>query len=214
LRTSCSPAEAKSAKTETAAKAPSVALKATPKAAPKVVPPPKAKAQAKEEPEDLEAAPEAAPEATPEETPEASETPEAPVTLAMPKAPVMAPIVSTSSKQELMTYCGKIARKVMAKGDVLYECTAVQGGFQATVTLLCLEGEWAGASFAGEIGKDKATAEHSVAGIALEAIKADEELMQKFKAPKPAKKNPAAKAAHASWASKGKGKGVKGKAWW
>ncbi|CAE7661329.1 unnamed protein product, partial [Symbiodinium pilosum] len=53
----------------------------------------------------------------------------------------------------------------------------VRGGFQSTVTLRCLDGDWADAAFVGQVCSDKAKAENSAASVVLTELCADEQLM-------------------------------------
>lgn len=106
--------------------------------------------------------------------------------------------VMRTSKSELNSHCSKILRRVMNKGEVLYETNNVPGGFQATVQMPGLPDEWGTQVWAGEVSAKKADAEQSVASIALDAIQADPRLMALYGQPPKVKNwNP----------SKGKGKG-------
>mmetsp|Transcript_116265 Transcript_116265/g.328906 ORF Transcript_116265/g.328906 Transcript_116265/m.328906 type:complete len:283 (-) Transcript_116265:12-860(-) len=101
-----------------------------------------------------------------------------------------------ANKSELNAMCSKIVRRVMDKGDVVYETYEAGGGFQATVALPGLPGTLGGQVWAGEVRSKKVDAEQSAAGFALEAIKADPDMMAAFNAPPKPKNYP----------SKGKGK--------
>mmetsp|Transcript_48851 Transcript_48851/g.106184 ORF Transcript_48851/g.106184 Transcript_48851/m.106184 type:complete len:391 (-) Transcript_48851:350-1522(-) len=79
-------------------------------------------------------------------------------------------------KVKLNMTCMRIARRALRKGETIYEARQTVGGFQATVRLTCLPGEWADKVWAGEISSAKQAAEQSAAGFALEAILADEVL--------------------------------------
>lgn len=107
---------------------------------------------------------------------------------------------ATSAKSELNSTCSKIMRRVMEKGDVLYETHNVEGGYQSTVTMPKLPNEWGAQVWAGEVCSKRQDAEQSVAAIALEAIKSDPELMSAFNAPQKPK----------NWSPVGKGKGKGG----
>ncbi|CAK0845795.1 unnamed protein product [Prorocentrum cordatum] len=125
--------------------------------------------------------------------------------LGEPMVPGMSPVAAvgnpaTSAKSELNSTCSKIMRRVMEKGDVMYETHTVEGGYQSTVTMPKLPNEWGQQVWAGEVCTKRQDAEQSVAAIALEAIRADPELMAAFNAPqKPKNWSPCG--------SKGKGKG-------
>mmetsp|Transcript_55370 Transcript_55370/g.147735 ORF Transcript_55370/g.147735 Transcript_55370/m.147735 type:complete len:281 (-) Transcript_55370:112-954(-) len=88
-----------------------------------------------------------------------------------------------SPKSELNSTCSKIMRCVMEKGHVVYEAYQVEGGFQATVTMPKLPGEWGQQVWAGEVNSKKQEAEQSAAAIALEALRSDPSLMAAHNAP-------------------------------
>jgi hypothetical protein len=108
--------------------------------------------------------------------------------------------VSLSAKSELNSTCSKIMRCVMEKGHVIYESYQVEGGYQATVTMPKLPNEWGQQVWAGEVCGKKQDAEQSAAGIALEALRSDPQLMAAHNAPQKPK----------NWTPPGQGKG-KGK---
>eukprot|EP00927_Polykrikos_kofoidii_P070754 TRINITY_DN67147_c0_g1_i1.p1 TRINITY_DN67147_c0_g1~~TRINITY_DN67147_c0_g1_i1.p1 ORF type:complete len:310 (-),score=46.27 TRINITY_DN67147_c0_g1_i1:334-1185(-) len=81
-----------------------------------------------------------------------------------------------TDKLKLNSLCMKIARRTLVKGDTIYEARPTVGGFQSTVTLACLPGEWGNATWAGEVRSTKAAAEQSAATIALSMICEDAEL--------------------------------------
>jgi hypothetical protein len=108
--------------------------------------------------------------------------------------------IARSSKSELNSTCSKILRRLMEKGDVQYETAECVGGYQATVQMPGLPGEWGQQIWAGEVTSKKQDAEQSAAAIALAAIRADPSLMAQHNAPpKPKNWTPGA--------GKGKGKG-------
>mmetsp|Transcript_71153 Transcript_71153/g.192368 ORF Transcript_71153/g.192368 Transcript_71153/m.192368 type:complete len:277 (+) Transcript_71153:160-990(+) len=107
---------------------------------------------------------------------------------------------SISAKGNLNAHVGKILRRVLEKDEVLYETQQVVGGYQSTVRMPGLPDDWGLQIWAGEVCHKRQDAEQSVAAIALEAIRADPELMAAFNAPqKPKNWSPCG--------SKGKGKG-------
>lgn len=126
----------------------------------------------------------------------------------MPLAPgSMGGNPATSAKSELNSTCSKIMRRVMEKGDVMYETHNVEGGYQSTVNMPKLPNEWGAQVWAGEVCSKRQDAEQSVAAIALEAIKDDPELMAAFNAPqKPKNWSPMG----VGCKSKGKGGVMKG----
>jgi len=90
---------------------------------------------------------------------------------------------SMSAKGHLNATVGKILRRVLEKDEVLYETQQVVGGYQSTVRMPGLEGEWGQQIWAGEVCGKKQDAEQSVAQLALDAVRADEGLMKKFNEP-------------------------------
>jgi len=106
-------------------------------------------------------------------------------------------------KTKLNSLCMKIAKRYLQKGETVYDSQKVSGGYQATVKLVALPGEWAGRCWAGEVCSTKQKAEQSAANIALEQILSDPEMSEEAHKPK----------------GKGKGKtngktaGANGKGW-
>jgi len=119
---------------------------------------------------------------------------------------------ATSAKSELNTCCMKILRRVMQKGEIVYDTAKVQEGHQCTVSVPCLPGEYAGVGFTGEVCANAKDAEQSAASYAVEAITADPELQASMSAPSSAKVKQAQKNREHKGAGKGKfGKGKFGK---
>mmetsp|Transcript_49880 Transcript_49880/g.143580 ORF Transcript_49880/g.143580 Transcript_49880/m.143580 type:complete len:323 (+) Transcript_49880:59-1027(+) len=97
-------------------------------------------------------------------------------------------------KTKLNSLCMKVAKRYLHKGETIYQAVSVAGGFQATVRLTALPGDWAERCWAGEVCSTKQKAEQSAAAIALQQIEADPELSAGTEQPK----------------GKGKGKSTKG----
>lgn len=137
------------------------------------------------------------------------------VTSSRALVPVMDPtsplVAVLTPKSELNSTCAKIIRRAMQKNDILYETTAVQGGFQSMVTMVCLPNRWSAQAFAGEVTSKKSEAEQSAAAIAMASIRADPELMSKLVAPPKAKAPWNGSKGGGSYYQKGKGKGGYGK---
>lgn len=111
-----------------------------------------------------------------------------------PAAPARTDLASVTPKVELNTLCMKLCRRPLQKGETLYTTAAVAGGFQGTVALPCLPGEWGEKSWAGEVAATKPLAEHNAAAQALADMREDPELASKAAVPAASK-------------TKGKGKG-------
>jgi len=103
--------------------------------------------------------------------------------------------MSVSAKAQLNQAAMKIAKRVMAKGELVYECRQCTGGFQATVKISCLPEQWAEQLWAGEVKTTKQAAEQSAAEICLLTLQTEPLLKEKMDEPKGKGK------------SKGKGKG-------
>eukprot|EP00747_Dinoflagellata_sp_TGD_P166669 gnl/TRDRNA2_/TRDRNA2_189815_c0_seq1.p1 gnl/TRDRNA2_/TRDRNA2_189815_c0~~gnl/TRDRNA2_/TRDRNA2_189815_c0_seq1.p1 ORF type:complete len:351 (-),score=77.68 gnl/TRDRNA2_/TRDRNA2_189815_c0_seq1:97-1149(-) len=68
-------------------------------------------------------------------------------------------------KTKLNQYCQKLAKSSISKTDIVYNTIKHAVGYQATVTLNCLQGQM----FAGEVARDQKAAEKSAATQALNA---------------------------------------------
>eukprot|EP00927_Polykrikos_kofoidii_P046216 TRINITY_DN40427_c0_g1_i1.p1 TRINITY_DN40427_c0_g1~~TRINITY_DN40427_c0_g1_i1.p1 ORF type:complete len:384 (+),score=67.70 TRINITY_DN40427_c0_g1_i1:51-1154(+) len=79
-------------------------------------------------------------------------------------------------KVKLNTLCMRLSRGFLKKGETVFTTNQVIGGFQATVTISSLPGEWAKKVWAGEVCSSKQAAEQSAASIILAQIEADEDL--------------------------------------
>jgi len=100
-------------------------------------------------------------------------------------------------KTKLNSLCMQIAKRYLQKGETCYESVKVSGGFQATVMLTCLPGEWGARRWAGEVLSSKQKAEQSAATIALAQLETDPELSEEAAKPK----------------GKGRGKGKRDSYW-
>eukprot|EP00448_Togula_jolla_P009990 CAMPEP_0170606086 /NCGR_PEP_ID=MMETSP0224-20130122/20319_1 /TAXON_ID=285029 /ORGANISM="Togula jolla, Strain CCCM 725" /LENGTH=302 /DNA_ID=CAMNT_0010931133 /DNA_START=24 /DNA_END=932 /DNA_ORIENTATION=+ len=114
------------------------------------------------------------------------------------------PNAAVTAKVQLNAAAMRIARRALTKGDTVYETQKTTGGFQATVRLPCLPGEWSSAIWAGEESSSKQAAEQSAAAMALETIFADETLSSTASAPRP---KPNSGRGYGKGFGKGKGKG-------
>uniref|UniRef100_A0A7S1WLG1 DRBM domain-containing protein n=1 Tax=Alexandrium catenella TaxID=2925 RepID=A0A7S1WLG1_ALECA len=109
-------------------------------------------------------------------------------------------------KTKLNSLCMRIAKRYLQKGETVYECRKVPGGYQATVKLSALPGEWKDRLWAGQVFTTKQKAEQSAAEIALMQISEDQDLSEEAAKPKGTGKGK----------GKGKGKGFGkggGKSW-
>jgi len=100
-------------------------------------------------------------------------------------------------KTKLNTLVMKIAKRYLQKGETAYECKKYTGGYQATVKISALPGEWGERAWAGHLCSTKQKAEQSAAEIALAQIEEDKELAEEASKPK----------GHGKGKGKGKGKG-------
>merc|ERR1712007_181951 len=73
-----------------------------------------------------------------------------------------------TNMSELNAALGKILRRPLQKGEIMYQVISQRGmGHVASVQLPCLPGEWADLVFTGEACLDKRMAEQAAAGAAL-----------------------------------------------
>eukprot|EP00928_Gymnodinium_smaydae_P099928 TRINITY_DN966_c4_g1_i1.p2 TRINITY_DN966_c4_g1~~TRINITY_DN966_c4_g1_i1.p2 ORF type:complete len:354 (-),score=86.95 TRINITY_DN966_c4_g1_i1:110-1129(-) len=80
-------------------------------------------------------------------------------------------------KLQLNALYMKIVKKCN-KGDIAYTTQKVLGGFQSTVMLIGLPGDWAQRKWAGQVSNTRQNAEHKAAEQALAMISADPELTE------------------------------------
>eukprot|EP00746_Dinoflagellata_sp_MGD_P125904 gnl/MRDRNA2_/MRDRNA2_60793_c0_seq1.p1 gnl/MRDRNA2_/MRDRNA2_60793_c0~~gnl/MRDRNA2_/MRDRNA2_60793_c0_seq1.p1 ORF type:complete len:468 (-),score=98.21 gnl/MRDRNA2_/MRDRNA2_60793_c0_seq1:113-1516(-) len=81
-----------------------------------------------------------------------------------------------TGKSNLVCSCLRILKRNVTKQELLYETKKVQGGFQSEVTVSCFSEMWGVRTFVGGVAPSEKQAEHSVAGVALDAILANPEL--------------------------------------
>lgn len=111
--------------------------------------------------------------------------------------------VAETAKSKLNATCMKILKRAMEKGEIVYETVTAGVGFQATVRLPCLPGPFSEMSWTGLPSANMRSSEQAAAAKALEAVLADEELLEKMK---PSPKKPAG-GGGGGGKSKGKGGG-------
>lgn len=105
-----------------------------------------------------------------------------------------------NAKVALNTGLMRILHRTLAKEDVQYNTLQTALGFQCTISLPSLPGEWASYAWAGEVANKKKDAEEHAARHAVEALRADEGMSQLMD-------TPPAKAPKTSGKSYGKGGG-------
>mmetsp|Transcript_84253 Transcript_84253/g.235969 ORF Transcript_84253/g.235969 Transcript_84253/m.235969 type:complete len:349 (-) Transcript_84253:57-1103(-) len=110
--------------------------------------------------------------------------------------------VHESARTSLNTMLMRYMRRPLAQGDLVYSTVQTALGFQCTVTMPCLTGEYEGLGWAGEVAGKKKEAEENAAFQAFEALSAD-----------PAFAETATKTVKKGKSGKGKEKG-KGKGGW
>jgi len=77
----------------------------------------------------------------------------------------------------------KIVARTLTKGEVCYESAQVDEGWQSTVTLPFLPGEWAESAWTGEVGTDRRTAEHNAASVAAASLQEAPEFQENIHRP-------------------------------
>lgn len=81
-------------------------------------------------------------------------------------------------KVVLNTVCMKLLKRPMQKGEVVYETHQTPIGYQSTVRLPCLPGEWGELAWAGEVAQQQKHAEQNAAKEALEAVNQNAETIR------------------------------------
>lgn len=84
-----------------------------------------------------------------------------------------------TQKSELNSMCMKLLKGPITKGEITYETSRAEDStYQSVVTIQQLQDEMGGNIWTGEAGQSKQEAEHSAAGVALEALLATPEHVQ------------------------------------
>jgi len=91
-------------------------------------------------------------------------------------------------KTKLNSLCMQIAKRYLQKGETVYECGRVPGGYQATLRLTALPGDWKDRLWLGQVYTTKQKAEQSAAETALKQISEDKELKEEASRPKASSK--------------------------
>jgi len=110
-----------------------------------------------------------------------------------------------NAKMTLNSGLTRILKRTLTKEDVQCNTVSTALGFQCTLSLPAMPGEWGGYAWAGEVANKKKDAEENAARHAVAALRADAEMCL-------AMDTPPAKAAKTN-NGKGKGKGNWGKGW-
>jgi len=108
-------------------------------------------------------------------------------------------------KTKLNSLCMRIAKRYLEKGETTYECRKVPGGYQATVRLSALPGDWKDRLWAGRVFTTKQKAEQSAAENALKQISEDKELNEEASKPKVSTKQGGGKGGSSKGSSSAKG---------
>lgn len=118
-------------------------------------------------------------------------------------------------KVVLNTALMRILHRALNKDDVVYSTVQTALGFQCTISMPALPGDWGGLAWAGEVANKKKEAEQHAARHAVTALRADPQMLQAMETP-PSKVPKTAGRLTANggglWGAKGWGKGW-GKAW-
>merc|ERR1719384_2250179 len=84
----------------------------------------------------------------------------------------------------------RILHRALNKDDVSYNTVQTALGYQCTISLPSLPGEWGGFAWAGEVANKKKEAEENAAKHALEALRADPGMLAALETPAIKKPNP------------------------
>lgn len=87
-------------------------------------------------------------------------------------------------KTTLNSLAMKLCKRLLTKTDTVYTCSPTRNGYQATVQLACLPGEWATRVWAGLECSTKQKAEQSAAEQALFDLQSDPEILAEAAKPK------------------------------
>lgn len=88
-------------------------------------------------------------------------------------------------KQALNEALGRIVKHPLSKDSTIYEIQAVAGGYQATLSLPCLPGQWQTDLWVSKVCAKKKDAETSAAAAALASILGDPQFFSLLSMPKP-----------------------------
>jgi len=117
---------------------------------------------------------------------------------------------SGQNKMNLNAALGRILRRPLTKEDTVFQSVQTVGGFQCTLSMPGLPGEWASLAWAGEVGTNDKQAQDNACLQAMNAIQSDPSFAAQLAAPKVVKQNPNKGKGKGGCFGKGKGKG-KGK---
>uniref|UniRef100_A0A7S2QGQ9 DRBM domain-containing protein n=1 Tax=Zooxanthella nutricula TaxID=1333877 RepID=A0A7S2QGQ9_9DINO len=92
-------------------------------------------------------------------------------------------VPGTNAKQQLNTLLMRVLKRALTKDDVDYSTAQTGGGFQTTLSMPCLEGEYAGLQWAGELATKKKVAEENAANQAVQTLTADPVICAALAAP-------------------------------
>lgn len=115
-----------------------------------------------------------------------------------------------SPKMQMNEVVTKIAGRVPSKGEIAYSAQQTTLGFQATVVVPLLPGEWASRMWVGEVKSNKADAEQSAAEQCLKTLQSAPELVEKLEAFQKKKAKSKPQNARSSASSSAGGDGTEG----
>jgi len=116
-------------------------------------------------------------------------------------------------KMALNVALGRILRRPQLKEDTIFQSAQTVGGWQATLSMPGLPGQWATLAWAGEVGPSEKEAQENACEQAMAAIQADPSFQQQMAAPPKAQTRNLAKGKGKGFGKgmgKGKGKGKGG----
>lgn len=116
-----------------------------------------------------------------------------------------APVVN--SRMRLNAGVMRIVHKALNKDDIVYNTVQTALGYQCTISVPCLPGEWGTFAWAGEVDNKKKQAEENAAGHALNALRADPGMCASLDTPTVKKLNPGKWFGSKGGGGKGFGKG-------
>jgi len=128
----------------------------------------------------------------------------------MPASGINALPATGHNKMALNVALGRVLRRPLSKEDTVFQSVQTVGGWQATLSMPGLPGDWASLAWAGEVGQSEKEAQDLACQQALAAIQADPSFQQQLNAPPKAQTNKGKGMGKGKSKGFGKGKG-KGK---
>merc|ERR1712188_58012 len=89
------------------------------------------------------------------------------------KQPTPTPSIAPSNKNLLGDIVMKVTQSPLQTGSIVYDTVKVQNGYQCTVSMPVLGGEYLTTGFTGNVCAQNIEAENNAAEVAVEAVQSD-----------------------------------------